>query len=81
MLSPAVASRLVGRARGPTPTASLSAREIDVLGMVATGAMNKHIAHDLRISEATVKTHLVHVFAKLNVANRSELTALAHSRI
>jgi len=66
VLSPSVASKLVGRARGPLER-SLSAREIEVLSLVARGISNKIIGKDLRISEATVKTHLLHIFAKLGV--------------
>ncbi len=68
VLSPAVATRLMTRVRnpaaGPAET-TLSAREREVLVLVARGTTNREIAAELFISEATVKTHLTHVFAKL----------------
>ncbi len=79
MLSPSVASRLVGRSRGPEDRA-LSAREIEVLMHVAKGTSNKIIARDLRISEATVKTHLLHIFAKLRVDDRTAAVTAAIER-
>jgi ATP/maltotriose-dependent transcriptional regulator MalT len=74
-----VASKLVGRARGPVER-SLSAREIEVLALVARGISNKIIAKDLRISEATVKTHLLHIFAKLGVDDRTAAVTAAMER-
>jgi ATP/maltotriose-dependent transcriptional regulator MalT len=71
-----VASKLIGRARGPVER-SLSAREIEVLALVARGISNKIIAKDLRISEATVKTHLLHIFAKLGVDDRTAAVTAA----
>ena len=79
VLSPSVASRLVGRSRGPDER-SLSAREIEVLLHVARGTSNKLIARELRISEATVKTHLLHIFAKLNVDDRTAAVTVALER-
>lgn len=79
VLSPAVASKLVGRARGPVDRA-LSAREIEVLRLVAKGTSNKIIGKDLRISEATVKTHLLHIFAKLGVDDRTRAVTVAMER-
>jgi DNA-binding NarL/FixJ family response regulator len=76
VLSPAVASKLVGRARGAGDR-SLSAREIEVLTLVARGISNKIIGKDLRISEATVKTHLLHIFAKLGVDDRTAAVTAA----
>jgi DNA-binding NarL/FixJ family response regulator len=76
VLSPSVASKLIGRARGPMARA-LSAREIEVLALVARGVSNKIIAKDLRISEATVKTHLLHIFAKLGVDDRTAAVTAA----
>jgi len=77
VLSPSVASKLIGRARGPVER-SLSAREIEVLTLVARGVSNKIIGKDLRISEATVKTHLLHIFAKLGAGNRSQAVVIAY---
>jgi DNA-binding NarL/FixJ family response regulator len=78
-LSPSVASRLVGHARRPRE-AALSARELEVLALVARGTSNKLIARDLRISETTVKTHLLHIFTKLGVDDRTAAVTLAVSR-
>lgn len=79
ILSPSVATRLVGRARGRESQA-LTAREIDVLALVAKGTINKIIAKELRISEATVKTHLLHIFAKLGVDDRTAAVTVAVGR-
>jgi DNA-binding NarL/FixJ family response regulator len=79
VLSPTVASRLVGHTRRPEPSA-LSARELEVLTRVARGTINKIIARDLRISEATVKTHLLHIFAKLGVDDRTAAVTVALER-
>ena len=76
VLSPAVASKLVGRARGPLER-SLSGRELEVLTLVARGISNKIIGKDLKISEATVKTHLIHIFAKLGVDDRTAAVTAA----
>ena len=79
VLSPSVASRLVGRTResGQKP---LSAREIEVLMLVARGTSNKLIARDLEISETTVKTHLLHIFSKLGVDDRTAAVTTAVER-
>jgi DNA-binding NarL/FixJ family response regulator len=79
VFSPSVASKLIGRARGPVER-SLSAREIEVLTLVARGVSNKIIGKDLRISEATVKTHLLHIFAKLGVDDRTAAVTAAMER-
>jgi DNA-binding NarL/FixJ family response regulator len=79
VLSPTVASRLVGRTRRPE-SGALSGREIEVLTLVARGTINKIIARDLRISEATVKTHLLHIFAKLGVDDRTAAVTAALER-
>jgi len=68
-LAPEVAARLVGRLRNPVP--QLSAREVEILELLATGLSNRALARALFISEATVKTHLVHIYAKLGVDNRT----------
>ena len=78
-LSPSVASRLVGRARRANDQA-LSPRELEVLALVARGTSNKLIARDLRISETTVKTHLLHIFTKLGVDDRTAAVTLAMRR-
>jgi ATP/maltotriose-dependent transcriptional regulator MalT len=56
------------RAQTPARTA-LSGREIEVLELVARGRSNKEMARDLHLSEATVKSHLIHIFDKLGVAD------------
>jgi len=72
-LAPAVANRLMARMRAPR--VSLSAREIEVLRLVADGASNADVAARLHITDATVKTHLVHVFSKLGVTSRTAAVA------
>ncbi|GGY05440.1 response regulator [Streptomyces anandii] len=81
VLSPAVASRLVSAVRAPAPgNESLSAREREVLALVARGTSNREIARELFISEATVKTHLTHLYAKLGVNDRAAAVAVAYDR-
>jgi DNA-binding NarL/FixJ family response regulator len=75
-LSPSVAARLVGQLRAPLHE-QLSPREVDVLNWVARGASNKEIARQLHISEATVKSHLLHIFVKLGVDDRTSAVTLA----
>ncbi|MER0481107.1 LuxR C-terminal-related transcriptional regulator [Streptomyces sp. Edi2] len=79
VLSPAVASRLVSRVRSPGKE-PLSAREREVLGLVAKGTSNREIAAVLFISEATVKTHLTHIYGKLGVKDRAAAVAVAYDR-
>jgi len=81
VLSPTVASRLVGRVRAPVPASEpLSQRELEVLGLVARGAGNREAAARLFISEATVKTHLMHIYAKLGVNDRAAAVAAGFDR-
>ncbi|MEU2110562.1 response regulator transcription factor [Streptomyces sp. NPDC019507] len=81
VLSPAVASRLVSRVRSPAPRDEpLSAREREVLVLVARGTSNREIAAELFISEATVKTHLTHIYGKLAVRDRASAVAAAYDR-
>jgi DNA-binding NarL/FixJ family response regulator len=75
-LASGVASRLLGRMRAPAP-AALSVREIEVLELVARGRSNKEIARSLHLSEATVKTHLLHIFSKLQVEDRTHAVTAA----
>ncbi|QBF47881.1 LuxR C-terminal-related transcriptional regulator [Janibacter limosus] len=75
VLSPALAQRVV--ARMGRQQADLSAREVEILTAVAQGLGNREIARTLFISEATVKTHLVHVFTKLDVDSRTAAVARA----
>ena len=74
-LAPPVASRLLARMRAPR--VSLSSREIEVLRLVADGASNTDVAARLHITDATVKSHLVHVFSKLGVSSRTAAVAAA----
>jgi DNA-binding NarL/FixJ family response regulator len=75
-LSPPVASRVMDRMRGAArPT--LTERETDILGQLAHGLGNREIARALFISEATVKTHLGRIYAKLGVDTRSGAVAVA----
>ena len=62
------------------PRTSLSARELEILQAVAAGHTNKEIAQELFISQATVKTHLVHIFDKLGVDNRTSAVAKAREQ-
>ncbi|MGA4728916.1 response regulator [Micromonospora taraxaci] len=79
VLAPSVAGRLMGRLRAPAEE-PLSQRELEVLTLVARGASNKEAAARLFISEATVKTHLLHVYAKLGVNDRAAAVATAYDR-
>ncbi|WP_017606764.1 response regulator [Nocardiopsis alkaliphila] len=78
VLSPVVASRLVGRIR--TPTVSLSERELEILRLIAGGCTNKEAAARLFISEATVKTHVLHIYGKLGVNDRAAAVAAGFRR-
>ncbi|MEW2306102.1 response regulator transcription factor [Streptomyces sp. NPDC006655] len=82
VLSPAVASRLVSAVRAPGAPGNepLSAREREVLALVARGTSNREIARELFISEATVKTHLTHLYTKLGVNDRAAAVATAYQR-
>lgn len=79
VLSPAVATRLMGQMRQPA-SETLSKRELEVLELIARGATNREAARQLFISEATVKTHLLHVYAKLGVKDRAAAVATGFSR-
>jgi DNA-binding NarL/FixJ family response regulator len=77
VLAPPVAKRLVDRVRDPQAGA-LSLREIEVLRGVASGNTNAAIAAELHISQATVKTHLLHIYDKLGVSDRAAAVAAAY---
>jgi len=79
VLAPSVAARLMNRVRAPEPE-PLSQREFEVLGLIAAGATNREAAARLFISEATVKTHLLHIYAKLGVGDRAAAVAEAFNR-
>lgn len=70
ILTSSIAARLMERMRSPTVEA-LTTREIDVLKLVARGANNKQIASQLYITEATVKSHLIRIYGKLGVEDRT----------
>ncbi len=76
VLAPSVTARLMQRAQTPTRTA-LSGREIEVLELVARGGSNKELARELHLSEATVKSHLIHIFEKLGVTDRTAAVTVA----
>jgi DNA-binding NarL/FixJ family response regulator len=81
VLSPSVATRLMGRVRSPAQDEGpLSQRELEVLQLVAGGSTNREAAARLFISEATVKTHLLHIYAKLGVSDRAAAVAEAFNR-
>ena len=74
-LAPSIAAMLVNRVK--RPQISLSARETEVLGLVSQGLSNPAIAKQLFLSEATVKTHLLHAFEKLEVNDRTRAVTRA----
>ncbi|MFC6094558.1 response regulator [Saccharothrix lopnurensis] len=82
VLSPSVAALLLARIRPrrPLTRTGLSAREREVLALIALGRTNREAAAELHISEATVKTHLLHVYAKLEVPDRASAVAAAYRR-
>ena len=79
VLSPAVTARLMSRVRTPS-TGPLSQRELEVLELVASGKTNREAAARLFITEATVKTHLLNIYAKLGVGDRAAAVAEAFNR-
>ncbi len=79
VLAPSVAGKLVARVRNPAPP-PLSARETEVLRLVARGHTNAEIGRALHIGEATVKTHLLRVFGKLGVSDRTAAVTTAMAR-
>jgi DNA-binding NarL/FixJ family response regulator len=79
VLAPSVAGRLVRQVRNPVQP-GLSGREVEVLGLVAKGQTNAEIGRALHISEATVKTHLLRIFSKLDVSDRTAAVTTAMAR-
>ena len=77
VFAPSVAGRLARRV--VAPPSELTEREREVIALVADGLANRQIARQLFLSEATVKTHLVHVFTKLGVDNRTAAVAAARA--
>ncbi len=79
VLAPPVAAKLVSRLRSPAAEV-LTEREVQVLAAVARGLSNADVGRELHIGEATVKTHLLRVFAKLQVADRTRAVTAAMER-
>lgn len=77
-LSPTVANRLMSRVRAPRN--SLTPRELEVLKLVADGSSNRDIGRRLLLSEATVKSHLVHIYDKLGARSRTSAVAIAREQ-
>lgn len=79
VLAPSIAAKLVSRVRSGAASAApaLSPRELEVLRLVADGRSNPEIARALFIGEATVKTHLLHAFEKLDVSDRTRAVTRA----
>ncbi|HWK93655.1 MAG TPA: response regulator transcription factor [Luteimicrobium sp.] len=81
VLAPSVAGTLMGLVGAPAQDEPvLSPRELEVLRLVASGATNRSAARQLFISEATVKTHLLHLYEKLGVRDRAAAVAVAYER-
>lgn len=76
-LAPSVARVLVAHAGRPASTPLLTPREVEVLGHVAQGLSNREIGARLHLGEATVKTHLLKAFAKLDVSDRTRAVTRA----
>ena len=79
VLSPSVAGRLMGRVRRPAD-GTLSKREREVLALIADGTTNREAAKRLFVSEATIKTHLLHIYDKLGVRDRAAAVGEAYKR-
>lgn len=78
VLASSVAATLVRRASSPQP--SLTAREVEILQLLSTGLGNREMARRLLVSEATVKSHLSHIYTKLGVDTRAGAVAAAIER-
>ena len=80
-LDPTVAARVIARARQPAPLPeALTERELEILRHAARGLTNKQIGADLSISDRTVQNHLANIYAKLEVASRTEAVTVALQR-
>ena len=80
VLAPVAAATLLTRMRAPEPSVTLTARETQVLALVGKGRTNADIGRELFIGEATVKTHLIRVFNKLGVDDRTAAVTAAMRR-
>jgi DNA-binding NarL/FixJ family response regulator len=78
VLAPAITARLVRRAT--TSAEPLTGREVEIVELLAQGLANKELARRLLVSEATVKSHLAHIYRKLGVDNRAAAVATAIER-
>ncbi len=86
LLSPSITRRLVQRFAGrdgdrppaPADLSALTPRELEVLRLVGRGLSNGEIAHSLTLSEATVKTHVARIFAKLDLRDRAQAVVVAY---
>jgi DNA-binding NarL/FixJ family response regulator len=76
-LSPGAAARLLREVRGPDSPEALTARETDVLRLLAEGKANRQIGADLSIGENTVRTHVSNILAKLGVRSRTQAALYA----
>jgi DNA-binding NarL/FixJ family response regulator len=79
-LTPRVAARVVAQVKAPRRSGLLTARERQVLRLVARGRSNKQIARDLAITERTIKFHMTSIFNKLGADNRAQAIAIAAQR-
>ncbi|GAA1109275.1 response regulator transcription factor [Kribbella jejuensis] len=80
VLAPSVANTLMNHVRAPRAAELLSPRELEVLKLVAAGNTNRETARHLFISEATVKTHLLNIYSKLDVSDRAAAVAAGYKR-
>jgi DNA-binding NarL/FixJ family response regulator len=78
VLDPTIVARLVARPREREPLDELTERELEVLALIARGLANAEIAAQLFLSEATVRTHVSHIFAKLGLRDRVQAVVLAY---
>jgi DNA-binding NarL/FixJ family response regulator len=86
LLAPSITRRLVERYAGQQPSAAeasadlsvLTPRELEVLGLIARGLSNAELAAELTLSEATVKTHVARILAKLQLRDRVQAVVLAY---
>jgi NarL family two-component system response regulator LiaR len=76
-LSPQASVHLLREVRAPESPPPLTEREMEVLRLLAQGCPNREVAHSLRISEDTVKTHIRHILAKLKVQSRTQAILIA----
>ncbi|HJD48986.1 MAG TPA: response regulator transcription factor, partial [Candidatus Corynebacterium intestinavium] len=78
VMAPEIMGKLMGQMTNPTE--ALTPRELEVLALVGEGKSNRDIARQLVLTEATVKSHLSHVFRKLGANNRTSAVAVARQR-